>query len=143
MSLLNDKQDRGAFFRRLRLFGMGVVIGCVCVYFMLIRGKDLGFWTPGKRVLEKIHKSELVYTKKAECLMECLQVSKSEVESLFVSTGEVDFGKSQVHQKCPLYIVNQKNSDLEVSITTCDSVASVTEVKRTGNKSECSNCKTL
>lgn len=133
-----DKEfEKKAFYRRLRLFGFGVILGCVLVYFLLIRGRNFSFWTPGNRVLEKLRLSEISYTQNAECMLQCLNVSKKEIRILLDSTGTVDFDSSNVHGKCPIYIVRGKNEDLTVTISSCDSTANVLDVRHSSVKDTC------
>src|ERR1051326_2270659 len=136
--MLEEKKDRSALYRRLRLYGFGVLLGVILSYFLLFRGRDLGFWTPGNRVLEKLRLSEIVYTENAECKLQCLNVSKGEIRKLFDSTEKVDLDSSNVHGKCPIYIIRGKgDNDLKVTVSTCDSTANILEIKRTTVKDTC------
>jgi hypothetical protein len=137
-----DKQyERQALFRRIRLFGVGLLIGCVCVYFMLWRGRDLGFWTPGSRVLETIRLSHQAMNPKADCKKKCLNITDEELKALFNDKGQVDFSNSQVHQQCPEYIINGiKGNNLHVRLTSCDSTVTILDISRNGQSAGCPDC---
>jgi hypothetical protein len=42
------------FLQRFKFFGIGVGLGCVIVYFLLIRNRDFPAWLPEDRVLEEL-----------------------------------------------------------------------------------------
>lgn len=42
------------FFDRLLYFGFGTGLGCLLVYFMLLKDRDLPAWLPSDRVLEEL-----------------------------------------------------------------------------------------
>jgi hypothetical protein len=141
-----DKQyERQALFRRFRLFAFGLLMGCVIVYFMLWRGKNLTGWTPNNRVLEAVRLSEITYTKKAECLRSCLNVTETELTALFDNKGSVDFSNSEVHGVCPIYLINGiDGNDLKVKLSWCsaDSTTTILELGRQQTKA-CPGCDSL
>ncbi|MBP9152962.1 MAG: hypothetical protein KBF73_11810 [Flavobacteriales bacterium] len=42
------------FIQRLGYFGIGIGLGCLIVYALLIRDRDFPAWLPGDRVLEEL-----------------------------------------------------------------------------------------
>lgn len=132
-------EDKSKFYRRLKLFGIGVVLGCVLVYFLLIRGKDFGFWTPENRVLELLQKSELSFSQVADCQMQCMNVSENEVKEIFKS-GSVNFDESNVRTgNCPIYVVfkNTEKDKLKITVSACDSIANVLQIEKPGFQDKC------
>lgn len=74
--------------RRLQTYLFGVLLGCVIVYFTLIKDKDrdlLG-WIPANRVKTDILDKQILYSTRAQCELECLNLSDS-VVSQIVETG--------------------------------------------------------
>jgi hypothetical protein len=90
----------------------------------------------GTQVPEKLKKGNLVYTQNAECMMQCLNISKSEIRTLLDSTGHVDMDSSNLKGKCPIYIIKDDN-DLKVTVSSCDSTANILDVKRTSVQDTC------
>jgi hypothetical protein len=103
-------------------------MGCMVVYFLLIRGKDFGFWLPDRRIHEQLQSHSLVYTHHAECRMKCRQISENEVKQI-LQNGEVNFRKSNTRGKpCPSYALEGKTSDgqhVRIVFAACDSITKV------------------
>jgi hypothetical protein len=91
----------------------------------------------GAKVPDSLKKGTLVYTQNAECMMQCLNISKSEVRMLIDSTGSVDKDSSNLKGKCPIYIIKDDN-DLKVTVSACDSTTNVLDVRHTsGDTCKC------
>jgi hypothetical protein len=121
-----------AFLRRLRLYLMGVGLGCVLVYFLLLRGKNFDGWFPSKRVLDYLRKSELVYSYNTECWMNCMGISTEQIEKIIDSTGVVNFDESNTGGKCPIYSIEDgERFKVKLTISVCDSVANVLALQPT------------
>jgi hypothetical protein len=132
------ENNKSAFFRRLRLYLIGVGMGCILVYFLLMRGKSFDFWMPGNRVMENIQKSELTYSINAECMMQCMNFSRQEIRKVIDSTGTVNFDESNTKASCPIYIIEDKERfDLKLTLSVCDSVANLLFVEKIGEKQSC------
>ncbi len=115
------------FARRIRLYAIGFLGGCVVVYFMLISGKDYGFWYPSRRVKEKMLSSKIVLSKEAAHSLQCRGLEQKAIVS-YISKCDIDFSKSDTHREpCPYYStigkIGEKDS-ARVGIVLCDSTAS-------------------
>jgi len=114
--------------RRILLFLAGIILGCVMVYFTLIRGKNRTYWLPGNRVKELILKSKIVYSSHARCMMKCRQIDIDHVKSI-LQNGDVNFSESNVRNaSCPSYAVEGNipgNRKIRIVVTTADSVAKI------------------
>ena len=114
--------------RRFALFGLGIILGCVMVYFTLIRGKNRGSWLPENRVKELILKSEIVYSSHAKCVMACRKINENDVMTI-LKDGSVNFSESNVHETtCPSYAIDgtlSGDKKIRIVVTTVDSVAEI------------------
>lgn len=138
--MLDKQEKRKAFLRRLKFYGFGFALGCVLVYVLLIKGRDFGFWTPQNRVLDKIRHTEVLYSSNAECMMQCLNISRAEIKKVIDSTGTVNFDESNVHtSECPIYLLEDPDRmELKLIIQSCDSSSTILDVsKTTGEKQSC------
>jgi hypothetical protein len=90
----------------------------------------------GTAVPDSLRKSDLVYTQNAECMMQCLNISKSEIRALLDSTGYVDMDSSNLKGKCPIYIIKDDN-DIKVTVSACDASANILDVKRISVSDTC------
>lgn len=129
--------------KRLRLYFIGFIIGCVLVYFMLFRGTDRSYWLPANRVKEQVRKSQFRYSERVECNMKCRKITHAEVEEI-LRNGEVNFSESDTRGAIvPSYAIEGKtsaNKNLRVLVTIFerDSVAEITTVVNLlGNPDTC------
>jgi hypothetical protein len=90
----------------------------------------------GTPVPDNVRKSDLVYTQNAECMMQCLNISKGEIRTVIDSTGYVEMDSSNLKGKCPIYII-KSDDDLRVTLSFCDSVANILDVKHMSVKDSC------
>lgn len=92
--------------KRISLYLIGFIAGCIVVYFMLIKGSDRGFsyWYPSKRVLDELRKCELKTDEHTRCLMNCYGVSEKEISKM-LTDGEVIFDESSVHAPVRIYFI--------------------------------------
>ena len=127
--------------RRIGLYFFGLLMGSVMVYSMF-KGR-MPSWLPESVVLENLQKHPLSYTDLANCQLECLSLSKKEVETALVS-GNVVFNKSKVHNKpWPYYLVelkNAKNSYTEFVFENCDTSSTLIFIQSHPDINKC-NCK--
>ena len=114
--------------RRILLFSFGIVIGCVMVYFTLIRGKNRGYWLPENRIKDLILHSEIIYSPHAKCMMACRNINEQNVLDI-LKNGDVNFYESDVHgSACPSYAIEGNaagTKKLRIVVTTVDSVAEI------------------
>lgn len=125
--LLNKPPD---FFRRLRFYVFGFLLGCVLVYFVLLRGKDRTGWLPERRVIEKID-STLSLTSPMKCLMDCDSISTADLHAI-IKGSDVDFGES-ITQKKPfrMYVLKGKlrtGEEIKMNFDVCDSASILTKI---------------
>lgn len=101
-----DKETK----RRFKLFGLGVLIGSVLVYFLILRNRDI-FKGPQDVIFEKMKHGALVITDNGKCRMKCKNITEEDVKAL-MTYGDVNYSESQVHEKpCPFYAVDGKSKD--------------------------------
>lgn len=82
-------------------FGLGLLI-----VYVIFGDRELNTWTPQKRVLTAIDSSEVSFSERAICLMQCLQLQENEWRAI-QKTAEVDFSESATKRKpCPNYRLN-------------------------------------
>src|SRR3972149_467530 len=140
--MLEQQEKRKAFLRRLKFYGFGVVLGLALVYVLLLRGRDFGFWTPENRVLEKIRKTELLFTNNAECMMQCLNISRGEIKHIIDSTAIVNFDESNVHTaECPIYLLEDLDKyEVQFLVQSCDSTSTILNITKTGDEKQSCDC---
>lgn len=102
-------------------------MGLIFVYF-LFKNRDLPTWLPQSVILEKLQNNPLIYTKHANCRMNCRHIDKTEIEQI-LKTGKVNFKKSKVHDKpCPSYALEGITDDgqtVRIVFAACDSITKV------------------
>ena len=131
---------------RMRLFLYGFLIGCVLVYFVLLRGRNRSYWFPKNRVKEQVHKSTFVFSEHAKCILLCKNISTEEVSEI-LQNGEVNFSESDTHGvTCPSYALEGKtlnNKYLRVIVTIFekDSTAEITTAVNLEVKKDTCKCK--
>ncbi|MEW6469762.1 MAG: hypothetical protein AB1458_12600 [Bacteroidota bacterium] len=140
--MLSDQEKKKAFYRRLRLYLFGVLLGCVLVYFLLIRNRDLGGWLPGNQIIGKIRSNELLFSSNAECMMQCLGITRGDIKKMIDSTATVNMKQSNVHiSDCPIYALEDKDKyELSLLVQSCDSSATVLNVARTTEEKTSCDC---
>ena len=117
-------------WRRIRLYLLGFLIGCVMVYFLLLRGVNRDYWTPNNRVKEQVKKSTFKYSEHAKCMLQCKGISEDEVQEI-LKNGDVNFTESDTHGvPVPTYAIEgtSHNKKLRVLVTVFehDSTAEIT-----------------
>lgn len=132
-------------WHRIRLYLFGFMIGCVLVYFILLRGKNRTSWLPASRVKEQLIKGNLVFTDHAKCRMICRGISEKEVREI-LQNGNVNFSESHTHDKpCPSYAVEGTTSSKRnerIIVASCDTITTtvVTAIDLDLKKDTC-DCK--
>lgn len=111
--------------RRVGLYSFGFLIGCVMIYFVLLRGRDRSYWLPENRVKDQLMKGTLVFTKHALCRMECRNITKEEVNEI-LKNGNVNFGESHPHDNpCPSYAldgITSNKRNIRIVFSSCDTL---------------------
>lgn len=124
-----------AFLRRLFLYLIGVGLGSVLVWFMLLRDRDLAAWLPEDVIKEKVVAFSWSFDKDAQCVKE-FALSDSVAFTQWIQTMEVNFGKSNTRkQSCPVYHCgpgegSQPAPFKTLSIMLCDSTVTFTGAVR-------------
>jgi len=127
---------------RIRLYFLGFLIGCVFVYFLLLRGKNRSYWLPENRVKEQLMKGNLVYTEHAKCRMKCRNISEEEVKEI-LKNGSVNFSESHPHDTpCPSYALEgttSTNKNERIIFSSCDTLTTkvVTAIDLEAEKDAC------
>ncbi|UPT65399.1 MAG: hypothetical protein M0D57_12615 [Sphingobacteriales bacterium JAD_PAG50586_3] len=96
--------------KRFVFFIVGIVLGSVLVYFMLIKGKKFPSWLPQDRVKEQIVGTRLILNPKSTCILSCNNIDPKEV-GIAISNGDVLFSKSDTRKKpYPVYQIEGKTT---------------------------------
>jgi hypothetical protein len=110
---------------RIRLYLYGFLIGCVMVYFVLLRGRNRSYWLPENRVREQLMKGKLVFSEHALCRMNCRDINEAEVNEMLKS-GNVNFSESHPHASpCPSYAFDgttSRNKNVRIVFASCDTL---------------------
>ena len=117
-------------WKRIRLYLFGFIIGCVMVYFMLLRGVNRTYWLPSNRVKEQVDKSSFKFSDHAKCILECKHITEEEVREV-LKNGDVNFSESDTRGvPCPSYAIegtsHNKKIRVLVTIFERDSTAEIT-----------------
>ncbi len=122
------------FSKRLRLYLTGVGIGMLLSYAWLIQGRKRISWFPSARVMAHIEdeRVKLLYSDSAMLQIRRLQIDTPLIDSLFLQTADVDFGKGAPRKKpCATYIadfVDADNRHIEVVLKSCKTYVTVKRV---------------
>lgn len=112
-------------YRRLKLYGFGVLLGIIVVMF-IYKGK--GCKMPGSMKLEELSFQQKEFSTIVKCKMECLKVEEKELLELFTK-GKINYDKSEVRTKpCGTYIiegVTQTKKQLELTVADCDTISKI------------------
>jgi hypothetical protein len=99
------------FPRRLRLFVFGILIGCLVVWGLLMRGRKFPAWTPEGRILEALQQYPVKISQPARCMMQCNNISENDILSI-INTADVIFSESTVRDiEIPEYILQGQGID--------------------------------
>ena len=128
--------------RRIRLFVFGVLLGSIVMYFFVFKDRNV-YKSPSEVIHGKLQSQHLVYSKHAQCRMQCRNISESEVKDILLN-GEVNYKKSQVHDKpCPSYALEGKTADgqtIRVVFAECDTVTKVITAIDLGTEKDDCDC---
>lgn len=127
------------FWRRLRLYLFGVIIGLIGVYFFF-GNRNYKVLTPGMLKLDQLAGQTIQYSDTATCEMKCENVDSGEVKEAML-VGKVNSKKSQdfnVHH--PLFNFNgttKKGKELNIICMQFDSITRIIYVHDISKKDTC------
>ena len=126
------------FLRRIKLYIIGVSLGCVMVYGLF--HNRMPSWLPETIILEELREWPIQFTKHAKCRMACRGISAEEI-AIILKEGNVNFSKSKVRDKpCPSYAIEGDTEDgqyVRIVFAKCDSVTRVVTAIDLGVKHDC------
>lgn len=85
------------FFNRFSFFFIGIILGCVLLFFSLqFRSKPLSFnYFPESRVKKFLIKNKIGFSDQALCKLNCYNLDLSLLDQ-YISSSVVDFKKSKI-----------------------------------------------
>lgn len=102
--------------RRFFIFSIGLLLGSMLVYQLMIKGTDrefYGSWLPEGRVLKKIRNGLDKQHLQLDCWTKCTDVFNSDIDYL-LENGDVDFSKSTTQGSEKAYLVEVELESEEV-----------------------------
>jgi len=118
--------------QRFTLYGIGFAMGIVIVFFFLGGKRASCNWMPNDRILNIIERKQLLYGDQIEQNLKEAEADSLDIRAI-LKNGDIDFSKSRVkNEPCRLYWIEGqgKQSSLLISVELCDSVATVSSLKR-------------
>jgi hypothetical protein len=118
--------------QRFALYGIGFAMGIVIVFFFLGGKRASCNWMPNDRILNIIERKQLLYGDQIEQNLKEAEADSLDIRAI-LKNGDIDFSKSRVkNEPCRLYWIEGqgKQSSLLISVELCDSVATVSSLKR-------------
>lgn len=136
MATFNTGSD---FWRRLRLYLFGFIVGLIAVYFFF-GSRNYKMLTPGMLKLDQLAGQTIQYSDTAICQMKCEGVDTTAVREAML-VGKVNSKKSQdFHQHHPLFNFNgttKKGDTLNVICMQFDSITRIIYVHELKKKDTC------
>ncbi|MBD99072.1 MAG: hypothetical protein CMO34_04440 [Verrucomicrobia bacterium] len=103
------------FWRRLKLFSIGLGLGVIAVI-IFFGNRDFNTWTPQARILTTIDSSAVEISARTICQLNCLNLEKEEWKSI-QSTAKVNLTESNTRKKpCPVYQLNSNYKEEEYTL---------------------------
>lgn len=133
------------FFKRLKYFSFGLIIGIFLIFFFFGNRISYCSYFPNSRVLNNIRKKEIIFNNK-EILLKNYNINNLELYNnkhfvfyKLLIYGKVNFTKSIIRNtKYPIYIINYKNKynkdEVIFSIQNQEKIALVKNIKIIKNK---------
>ena len=118
--------------QRFTLYGIGFAMGIVIVFFFLGGKRASCNWLPNDRILNIIERKQLRYGDQIEQNLKEAEADSLDIRAI-LKNGDRDFSKSQgKNEPCRLYWIDVqgKQSSLLISVELCDSIATVSSLKR-------------
>jgi hypothetical protein len=116
--------EKKTLLYRLKFYGFGFALGCIVVYFSLIKDRDRPSFMPEGRVIEFLEKANIQINDHAKCKLDCYSISYDFINADFWTTADVNFKESATDRKpCPEYYITgilSDGKDVVVYIETCE-----------------------
>ncbi len=110
--------------RRLKYYGIGFALGLIVVWATLLRNRDRASWLPEGRTLEFLERVDMAITERAQCQLDCLELTPDIFDKQFWEKADLDFKKSATQRKpCPEYYITSTLSDnrkVIIFVETCE-----------------------
>lgn len=124
--LIKNKSTFSEFFRRLKFYAFGFLLGLILVVFLF---KDRTVCKmPGSLKIEEIQKQQIEYSKHASCRMECRQITADNIKEI-IQEGKINYSKSNAQDvPCPTYAVEGFSKDgkhLRIVVADCDTISKI------------------
>lgn len=102
--------------RRVLIFSIGFLMGCVLVYTTFFKDSERDFygsWLPEGRVLKKLNSSLNRGTAEFKCALDQSGVFDSDIDLLF-ENGDIDFSKSETKLEPRSYVTYVEANEREI-----------------------------
>jgi len=119
------------FVHRLGYYLGGFSVGLIVLAFFLSGKKASCDYGPNARTIKNISQKKKRYSEATKFFIITYRLDSLKVDEL-ISTGEVNFSKSQVHQdSCNMYTIESKLNDEEVllSVENCKDIATIHSIR--------------
>jgi hypothetical protein len=133
-------------WRRIRIYLIGVSLGCILAWALLIRDRSdntFNFWLPEERILTEIREdSNFVFPEKQMCYYECYGFNSIDLE-YFLTNADVDFAKSKPRETPRLYFITgeiEQKGQLTLEVLFSDSAKWVHSVTSDSQANKTCNC---
>ena len=113
--------------KRFKLFGIGMSMGIVILFFVLNGKKSKCNWFPNQRILNIIRQKQITYSPDINILLGNKKIDSLDISKILLN-GKIDFSKSEVKNKpCRKYWINGdvKNQKVVLHVSICDSIATL------------------
>jgi len=97
------------FKNRIRYYLIGLGIGMIFVYFMF--GNRGCSWLPGNRVKNMIGEKEIIIGDSVLAVMDCLELTNTEVYEVLKDDGNVEFSESITNERPKIYHIEGYKED--------------------------------
>lgn len=98
--------------RRLLIFSVGFLMGCVLVYTTMFKDTNrefYGSWLPEGRVMKKLNSSLHRGNEDYQCILKKAEIFESEMDELLLD-GDIDFGKSNTESSIRKYVISVEST---------------------------------
>lgn len=96
------------FKERLKYYVIGLGMGVIAVAFIF--GERSCAWLPGNQVKNTLAMSEIIYGDSIKAIMDCDNITNSDIYNLLDKEGDVDFGESSTQEDPKKYVFNGANN---------------------------------
>jgi len=125
--------------RRFLYYFIGIGLGVVFVYFVVLRGRHWPAWLPRDVIIEEILRNPIYIKAHDACAPEAFGLDSAQL-AMVIKNASVDFKASKVHEKpCRIYLLktNYGSKELNIEVAVCDSFANIDWVKPVGENLPC------